>query len=156
MAHAEIAQIWPRDGRLRLVGSLHGQRQAAGAAGEWRLLAVLRGEEERILDFPVPLDGAPGPGSGRFDVSAPVADFVPDDLPVPAQWDLYLSRIPSGDTGSGARRLRAGRLLDDIKGKKKIMVFPAQPVTAAGRKVLVKPYYTVHDNVSVECRPHKA
>jgi hypothetical protein len=145
MAHAEIAQVWPRDGRLRLVGHLHGERPApGGAADDWRLLLVLRGDEEkRRLRYPAPLDGE------DFDVSLPVADLVSDGLPVPAQWDLYLA-------GKGAKKLRLARLLDDIKSKKKIMVFPAQPVSAPAGKALVKPYYTVHDNLSVECLPQES
>jgi hypothetical protein len=44
--------------------------------------------------------------------------------------------------------LRAGRRLDDIHGKKRIMVFPEQRVAGIG----VRPYYTVKDNLSLECR----
>lgn len=150
MAHAEIAQVWPRDGRLRLIGRLH--KASPGKAG-WRLLLELRGEEERHLGYPATLDGP------RFDASLPVADLVADGLPVPAQWDLYLTGDREGGAAADrptARKLRLARLLDDIKGKKKIMVFPAQPVAASPRTVLVKPYYTTHDNLSVECLPQQA
>ncbi|MGP3967642.1 hypothetical protein [Streptomyces sp. 6N223] len=147
MAHAEIAQVWPRDGRLRFVGRLHGEGPAPGQAEDWRLLLVLRGDEEkRRLRYAAPLDGE------GFDVSLPVEDLVADGLPVPAQWDLYLT----GGGSRPAKKLRLARLLDDIENKKKIMVFPAQPVSARAGKALVKPYYTVHDNLSVECLPQES
>jgi hypothetical protein len=147
MAHAEIAQVWPREGRLRFVGHVHGKRPAPGEAADWRLLLVLRGDEEkRRLQYAAPLDGE------AFDVSLPVDDLVADGLPVPGQWDLYLT---GGGTGP-ATKLRLARLLDDIKGKKKIMLFPAQPVATGAGKALVKPYYTVHDNLSVECMPQES
>lgn len=146
--HAEIAQVWPRDGRIRLVGALHGERPAPGTAKDWRLLVVLRDGDATEREYPAPLDGT----DGGFDVSFPVADLIAGGLPVPAVWDLYLT----GESDSGPARLRAGRQLDDIKGKKNIMVFPAQPVAASGTKARVKPYYTIKDNLSVECLPDKA
>ncbi len=146
MGHAEIAQVWPRDGRLRLVGHLHGEEAKSADRADWSLLLVLRGEHELRLRYPAELEG---PG---FDVSLPVEDLVPEGVSVPAQWDLYMTT----EADSKAPRLRVGRLLDDIEGKKKIMVFPAQPVTSAKQTVTVRPYYTLHDNLSVECLPQKA
>ncbi|MGP4110729.1 hypothetical protein ACTWP5_07405 [Streptomyces sp. 4N509B] len=164
MAHAEIAQIWPRDGRLRFVGRLHGVRTSAARADAWRLLLVPRGDseardeegqEEHALRYPAPLDGESG---DRFDVSLPVTDLLADGVPLPAQWDLYLTRDAGSDApGDGeGERLRLAKLLDDIKGKKKIMVFPAQSAAAPTGKALVKPYYTVHDRLSVECLPDES
>jgi hypothetical protein len=141
-AHAEIAQVWPRDGRLRLVGRLHGHEPGPAEAAGWALELVVRDADEPRLRYPAPL------AEGRFDASLPVGDLTPAGLPMPATWDIYLA--------SGSARLRAGRLLDDISGKKKIMIFPAQPVRAAGRTVLVKPYYTINDYLAIECLPEKA
>ncbi|MFI7275119.1 hypothetical protein [Streptomyces sp. NPDC049879] len=149
--HAEIAEVWPRDGRLRLVGALNGHaprrraldrlRALTTAAGDWSLQFVLRDDRGRPwrLRYPAPLDGT------RFDVSLPVADLAPEDLRVPAYWDVWLSAPDA--------RLRAGRLLDGITGKKEIMVYPGQSVPRADAAVLVRPYYTVKDNLSVEVRP---
>lgn len=153
MAHAEIAQIWPRDGRLRFVGHLHGVRGEPDTAADWHLLLVPRGQdgEEHRLRYPAPLEGE---RLDHFDVSLPVDDLVAEGLPLPAQWDLYLT---SGRAGDGAaRQLRLARLLDDIRGKKKIMVFPSQEAAGPAGKALVKPYYTVHDNLSVECVPRES
>ncbi|MDT0305849.1 hypothetical protein RM780_02580 [Streptomyces sp. DSM 44917] len=150
--HAELAEIWPRDGRLRLVGHLHGRRagwwpgRRAGAQA-WELLAELRdppGGEARRVRAPAELEG------GTFEVSVPVTEFAPADLELPVYWDLHLASGPSPD----AERLRLGRHLDDIRGKKNIMVYPGQPVARAGHaSAVVKPYYTLHDNLSVEVSP---
>jgi hypothetical protein len=137
--HAEVHQVWPRDGAVRVVGDIVAGPGAP--AGEWRLLFVLRDRVERELAYPAPLDGS------RFDVSLPVEDLVPPS--VPARWDIYLT----APTGSGRARLRAGRHLDDVKGKKNIMVYPSQKAVRGGRAVLVRPYYTIKDNLSVSCEP---
>ncbi|MEU5296607.1 hypothetical protein [Streptomyces umbrinus] len=139
--HAEIAEVWPRDGRVRLVGHIHGHP----AEGEWRLLLTRRSHAEQRLDYPAQVKG------DRFEGELPVADLaaatdtaetdigVEDGAGV-EEWDIHLT--------DGEVELRAGRRLDDIHGKKKIMVFPEQRVRGIG----VRPYYTVKDNLSLECR----
>lgn len=173
--HAEIAEVWPRDGRIRLVGHVHDPNaeaddadaatetagaetqstETADAAGgetgadaqqpaagrRWRLQLSLRGDADQRLEYDVTMDGA------RFEASFPVADLVADELPVPARWDVHL--VPDG----GSLRLRAGRLLDGIKGKKDIVEFPAQRAREDAEAPLVQPYYTVKDNLSVESIP---
>lgn len=138
--HAELGEVWPRDGRIRLVGHLHDPpHPAGGPADGWALLLALREDGRRLLHYPAPLDGE------RFDVSFPVADLVSGGLRPPATWDAYLAP-PGGDV-----RLRVGRLLDDIRDKKRIMVFPAQPTAGATGPTLVRPYYTIKENLSVRC-----
>ncbi|PSM37573.1 hypothetical protein C6Y14_41790 [Streptomyces dioscori] len=128
--HAEIAEVWPRDGRVRLVGRIHGRP----AEGDWRLLLTRRGRTDRPLDYPAQVKG------DRFEGELPLADLVTPDPAEIEEWDIHLT--------DGEARLRAGRQLDDIHGKKKIMVFPEQRV----RGLRVRPYYTVKDNLSLECR----
>ncbi|MEV4032752.1 hypothetical protein [Streptomyces umbrinus] len=141
--HAEIAEVWPRDGRVRLVGHIHGHP----AEGEWRLLLTRRSHAEQRLDYPAQVKG------DRFEGELPVADLA-------AATDIAETEIGAGvENGAGVEEwdihltdgeveLRAGRRLDDIHGKKKIMVFPEQRVRGIG----VRPYYTVKDNLSLECR----
>ncbi|GHH32273.1 hypothetical protein FHS35_003177 [Streptomyces umbrinus] len=141
--HAEIAEVWPRDGRVRLVGHIHGHP----AEGEWRLLLTRRSHAEQRLDYPAQVKG------DRFEGELPVADLAAATDTAEAgigagveveggveEWDIHLT--------DGEVELRAGRRLDDIHGKKKIMVFPEQRVRGIG----VRPYYTVKDNLSLECR----
>ncbi|WP_367045674.1 hypothetical protein [Streptomyces sp. Je 1-332] len=129
--HAEIEQVWPRDGMIRVVGRLHG----AAASPQWRLLLVHRGHSGQQLAYPARVSD-----DERFDCELPVADLAGHDAEGAGRWDLHLS--------DGETRLRAGRRLDDIRGKKQIMVYPAQHSGA----VLVRPYFTVEDNLSLECR----
>ncbi len=138
--HAEIEEVWPRDGRIRVVGRLHGRPvddSVDGGRG-WRLLLVRRGGRREQLRYGARVEG------GRFESEVPVADLAAYGTDGIGQWDLHLT--------DGAVRLRAGRQLDDIRGKKKIMVFPAQQVPAARGTLTVQPYYTVQDNLSLECR----
>ncbi|WP_181727659.1 hypothetical protein [Streptomyces sp. PT12] len=137
--HAELSRVWPRDRRLRLVGALHDHDPGRNARA-YGLLLVHREAPERRLHYPGGLKGT------AFDVSCPVADLAPDDLPLPAVWDLYLAPDPAADP---ADALRVGKVLDDISGKKKIMVYPAQPLTRPGGTARVRPYFTIKDNLSV-------
>ncbi|NGO13742.1 sulfotransferase [Streptomyces sp. HC44] len=147
-AHAEIDKVWTRDGRIRITGALHGE--SAPPDVRWRLLLVPRGDKKRRLIYPATLDGT------RFDASFPVSDLARDDVSEPSkpsQWDIHLVT----DTDDGEVRLRAGRHLDDLKDKKRTLVFPAQrALLDGGHAVLVKPYYTVKDNLSVECAADEA
>ena len=87
------------------------------------------------MDVPLLDSGAVGGGE-----VGDVADLaVPDGAGV-EEWDLHVT--------DGEAELRAGRQLDDIRGKKKIMVFPEQLTQGLS----VRPYYTVKDNLSLECR----
>ncbi|MEU5703830.1 hypothetical protein [Streptomyces aurantiacus] len=139
--HAEIAEVWPRDGHVRLVGRIHG----CPAEGDWRLLLTRRGHTARHLDYPTHVKG------DRFESELPIADLVTSEPTGTTgtaeveveEWDIHLT--------DGRARLRAGRQLDDIHGKKKIMVFPEQRV----RGLRVRPYYTVKDNLSLECRTER-
>ncbi|MFJ8937528.1 hypothetical protein ACIRL0_17750 [Streptomyces sp. NPDC102365] len=133
-SHAEMAEVWPRDGRIRLVGRIHGRP----AEGDWRLLLTRRGHPGRPLDYPARVKG------DRFEGELPVADLVTPDPAEIEEWDIHLT--------DGESRLRAGRHLDDIHGKKKIMVFPEQRVHG----LRVRPYYTVKDNLSLKCRTGEA
>lgn len=139
-SHAEVERVWPRDGHIRITGRLH-DHTAAGT-GTWKLLLVLRGHRAHRLRYDAATDG------DAFDVSVPVDDLALDGL-ARATWDLHLTRT----AGKDEELLRIGRHLDDIRGKKKIYVFPAQSVTSDEDGTVVRPFYTVHDNLSVECVP---
>ncbi|GAB3454123.1 hypothetical protein GCM10027570_33860 [Streptomonospora sediminis] len=146
--HAEIAEVWPRDGAVRIVGDLRGG--AATGDGPWHLVIVLR-ETETRLQYDLPVTG------GRFDVSVPLGDFVPAGSAAGTpddgiKWDLYAAPADLLESGPDTW-LRVGRHLDDIRGKKKIMVFPAQQAETGGARLDVRPFYTIKDNLSVECVP---
>ncbi|WP_031055745.1 hypothetical protein [Streptomyces ochraceiscleroticus] len=130
-AHAEVAEIWPRDGRIRVLGHVVGVASGAGT-----LVARVRdaaGTELRLA--------AEGEG-GRFEVSVPLEALASATPEGDRVWDLYL--VPDGCDDA----LRLGRHLDDVPGKKKIFTYPAQ--RAGGLRI--EPYYTVQDNLSITCR----
>ncbi|WP_433354280.1 hypothetical protein ACQP25_12035 [Microtetraspora malaysiensis] len=128
-AHAEVEQVWPRDGCIRIVGTIVGMPPAAAT------LAL------RHRDRPLTVVHCPATVSGRkfetsFDIEIVTAASMGDrDI-----WDLHLDL-------SGRAELRVGRYLDDIVDKKRIMTFPAQ----AHGLSRVRPYYTVHRNLSLIC-----
>jgi hypothetical protein len=129
--HAEIEEVWPRDGRIRLVGRIHG----CAARGDWRLVLTRRARADQRLDYTARLTG------DRFECEMPLSDLAAADHAPVEEWDIHLT--------DGAAELRAGRRLDDVHGKKKIFVYPEQ--YADGLRV--RPYYTIKDNLSLECRP---
>jgi glycosyltransferase involved in cell wall biosynthesis len=101
----------------------------APAAGI-RLVARRRGVTDEAA-APATLDGLRF--SARLDAAALVG---PDGV-----WDLWLEL--------GDRRLRVGRHLDGLPGKKDVIVYPAAPL--GDREA--RPYYTVEDNLSVRVGP---
>ncbi|MER5968493.1 hypothetical protein ABT112_01870 [Streptomyces sp. NPDC002055] len=175
-AHAEIEEVWPRDGRIRVVGFVADQPGEAHPP--------VRDDSRVSHDSEVPDDG-----EAPHDSEAPDDNQVRDHSEAPDGTEAVLVARSRGAHGTevragahlrngrfdaglpvdalaagcdgrkltwdlylvaapGADELRLGRHLDDIRGKKKIFTYPAQ---TAG-SVRVKPYFTVKDNLSVTCR----
>ncbi|GAA5060814.1 hypothetical protein HNP84_008916 [Thermocatellispora tengchongensis] len=136
--HAEVEEIWPGDGRVRVLGLVHGLDAEGGleSLGEWRAALVLREPAGPELDYPATVRGK------RFELSVPIGDLIAPQAPDKGVWDLYLR--------AGDRRLRVGRRLDDIRDKASIMVFPAQLIPVDEGFVHVRPRYTVNENVSID------
>ncbi|MFE7842319.1 hypothetical protein ACFU53_41550 [Streptomyces sp. NPDC057474] len=129
--HAEIAEVWPRDGRIRLVGRIHG----VPAEGAWQLVLTHRSHADLRLRYAADVKG------DRFESELPVDDLAAADHAAVEEWDIHLT--------DGKAELRAGKHLDDVRGKKKIFVYPEQRTG----DLRVRPYYTIKDNLSLECRP---
>ncbi|UUU30315.1 hypothetical protein JIX56_10625 [Streptomyces sp. CA-210063] len=129
-AHAEIAEVWPRDGHIRLVGRIHG----VPADGTWQLVLTRRAHADRRLRYTADVKG------DRFESELPLGDLAAADYAPVEEWDIHLT--------DGQVELRAGKHLDDVHGKKKIFVYPEQRIEDLG----VRPYYTIKDNLSLECR----
>ncbi|GAA0481144.1 hypothetical protein [Streptomyces olivaceiscleroticus] len=130
-AHAEVAEVWPRDGRIRVTGRVVG----AAPAGAGTLIARVRGAPDAELRLPA---------EGRdtcFEAAVPLDELAAATPEGERVWDLYLALDGQEDA------LRLGRHLDDVHGKKKIFTYPAQ--TSGGRRF--EPYYTVQDNLSIVC-----
>jgi hypothetical protein len=143
LEHAEVEQVWPRDGHVRVIGFVSGG-STTGATQTGSLTLTDRDRPTVVLNCPATLTGE------RFDASFDI-DLVASASPLegsdsPRVWDLHLN-VPGHP-----HPLRVGRHLDDIPNKKKVMTFPAQTGEAPGGAVSVKPYYTVQANLSLICR----
>jgi hypothetical protein len=132
-AHAEVEEIWPEEGRVRVLGFVHGLDVAADG---WQVVLALREPRGPELTYPAMVSGQ------AFEVSVPVADLVAPQAPEKGVWDVHLA--------TGQVRLRVGRRLDDIRDKSTIMVFPAQLVPINDGFTHVRPRYTVNENLSID------
>ncbi|WP_326575915.1 hypothetical protein OG250_09560 [Streptomyces sp. NBC_00487] len=128
--HAEITEVWPRDGLIRVVGRIHG----VPAVGTWQLVLTRRSHADPRLRYDAAVKG------DRFASELPVRDLAASGHAPVEEWDLHLT--------DGEVELRAGRHLDDVHGKKKIFVYPEQRIG----ELRVRPYFTIKDNLSLECR----
>jgi hypothetical protein len=163
--HAEIRRVWPRDGHIRILGTIviGGVSDDVPVDKSWTLrltsrerpeLPVLSGAQRlkgrfvrtvtrtspptpRQLYFPVVNDGA------RFETVVAVRDLAVWDALPREHWDLHVLATRGGKKVT----LRVGRHLDDMPGKKQIVKFPEQYSSG----VAVLPYYTDGDDLSIRC-----
>ncbi|MFI0937973.1 hypothetical protein [Streptomyces sp. NPDC021020] len=164
-SNAEIRRVWPRDGQIRVLGTLFvdGVPDDGPVDTPWTLLLTSRERPElpvrsgfqRFTDRIVRAatrTSPPTPRRLRFPVAVDGADFEAvvgmDDLAVwdalPSEiWDLHVI----ASRGTRKLVLRVGGHHDDMPGKKQIVKFPEQ--YRAG--VAVMPYYTDADDLSIRC-----
>lgn len=123
-AHAEAGRVDVTERSLRVEGLLHGAVLRDGAEVQLRR----RGAEDVVRK---PLTGA-GTRAFAFGVDhAELGDGV---------WNVFVR--PAAD----APPVRLARLLDDVADRKSVFVYPS---TAVG-DVVVRPYYTLDNDLSVE------
>ncbi|MEU5883241.1 hypothetical protein [Spirillospora sp. NPDC047279] len=162
-AHAEVAQVWPRDGRIKIVGEIVAAETPSDVSWRLRLssrerrkikppawrraarkITSLAGREvpppQSDFMVPVTVDGA------GFEADIPLSAFESSDPPLWEHWDLYLVGAADGESVS----LRLGKHDDDMPGKKSIVTFPKQNV-ATRSPLSVRPYFTDNDNLSIRC-----
>jgi glycosyltransferase involved in cell wall biosynthesis len=132
-SHAEVEELWVRDGRLALAGKL--PDSPAGARP--RRVALLA--RERSGDEEVAREASAD--AGRFSAELELDALVGAGASDPV-WDLFLQV-------DGVGELRVGRHLDDIAKKKDILVYPAAEVGAGEATRWLEPYFTVKNNISV-------
>ena len=149
--------MWPRDGRITIRGTIV---SGAPPDADWRLRLVRRESRRqwaraRALNGIRALAGRPrSPGiitvpasvdAKDFEVVIGLGAFARPEPPPRELWDLYL--VPGNARGTA---LRLGRHLDDMPGKKNIVVFPKQWVEKP-RRLSIRPYYTDADHLSIRC-----
>ncbi|MEV1170107.1 hypothetical protein [Nonomuraea sp. NPDC049784] len=143
--HAEVEQVWPRDGHVLVIGHLVGAGRTTTVGARRAILTLTnRDRPGAVLRCPATLDGE------RFEASVDVDLIAAAYAAAPTAdrqiWDLHLT-VPGVP-----EPLRVGRHLDDIVNKKKVMTFPAQNGDADTGAISVKPYYTDYQNLSLICR----
>jgi hypothetical protein len=140
--HAEVEQVWPKDGRVLVIGLIVGIGTPEAKRGV--LTFTNRDRPDAVLRCPATLDGR------RFEASLEIDRIAAACATVPIDgrqiWDLHLTVPGAPDP------LRLGRHLDDIANKKKVMTFPAQNGDADTGPISVKPYYTDNQNLSLVCQ----
>lgn len=129
--HAEVEEVHPLDGEIRITGWLAYAGSRPGAAA--RLVAVAR-EGGGREGWDARLDGT------DFDACLDVHAFTRWE---PSLWDLWLD---AGDVHA-----RLATFLDDAPGKRGTLSYPRQVVAAGGRPMSVRPYYTLKDGLAVAC-----
>ncbi|MGW3101381.1 hypothetical protein [Streptomyces sp. NPDC001100] len=131
---AQVEEVRPRNSQILLRLSL------AGMTAEKAVL-VLKARGGSHAELRLPADDY---GSGRFEVRIPLDALATACTAREWIWDLYLDRP---DAQAGEEPLRVGRHWEEIAGKQKSFVYPAQH--AAG--VRIEPFFTVKDNLSITC-----
>ncbi|MEU3267203.1 MULTISPECIES: hypothetical protein [Streptomyces] len=165
LTHAEIRRVWPRDGHIRILGTVlvDGVPDEAPVDNPWTLRLTSRERPEvplptgvkrlkdrlvrtvsrtspptrRRLHFPAVSNGA------DFEAVVAVRDVAVWDALPREHWDVDVIAVRNG------KRLvrRVGGHLDDMPGKKQIVKYPEQ--YHAG--VAVLPYFTDGDDLSIRC-----
>ncbi|MYX31019.1 hypothetical protein GTY75_31095 [Streptomyces sp. SID8381] len=164
-SHAEIERVWPRDGQIRVIGTviIDGKPDAAPVDRPWKLCLTSRERPDipvptgvkrladrlvrtvnptsrptpRRLYFPVVRKG------DSFEAVVAVRDLAVWDALPREHWDMHVV------TTRGGRKLilRVGGHLDDMPGKKQIVKYPEQYKDG----VAVLPYFTDGDDLSIRC-----
>ncbi|TDD90219.1 hypothetical protein, partial [Actinomadura rubrisoli] len=132
--HAEVEVVHPRDDEIRVGGLL---AYSGPRSGEARLVALAREGGGTAV-------GAARIHGTEFHARLPLTSLAAVRPPV--HWDLWL------DVADVHARLAT--LLDDAPGKQGKLAFPSQTVSSGGGELIVRPYYTARDELSVAC--HRA
>lgn len=153
----ELAEVWARDGVIKLVGSLH---SSMPSGCDWRLQVVPRAAPagaasllsrvRRRLAARRRRSAQPGPypvsvSAGRLEAVIPVRDLVPPPDVRLQRWDLYLVAESTG--GKPPIRLRVGKY-SGVPAPAKRITYPAQ----RRGQVKARPYYTTNDNLAIQSK----
>lgn len=133
-AHAEVERIGVTERSMTVRARLHGTSLAGGAAVRLRL----RGGNGTVRTLELRADG-----DGRaFSFVVDYAELAAADDAHNRVWDVSVQARSDGESAP----IRLGRLFDDVADRKEIFVYPTAGVGGA----VVRPYYTVDNDLSVE------
>lgn len=144
--HAEAGRLRVEDGRILLHGKLYGARLGATARLEARTRDAA---PARTVSVPASRDDGVRSGTYGGSGEAESASDFTAELPLAALpsehrvWDLWLR------PEEGAEPVRVARILDDVPDKRQIFSYPPQHVSDADGDRVVRPYYTLDNDLSV-------
>lgn len=133
MKRAEVREVWPRGGRIRIVGHVVGGEH--DEHGRWALVLTARPERGKPLMRRLATRIVRGPAVRTYDTEVIDGTFEAT-FPVQAlvafpRWELYLR--------SADLRLPLGRHRDDVRNAKDVFVFPGQVARPTLRMALLRP-----------------
>ncbi len=135
--HAEVLEVVVEDEAVGVHGFL--PRPPAESSATARLVACRRSTGSEV-------SGSATVDGDRFSARLDLGELVDasDDSDV---WDLRLE--------VGASMLRLGAHLDDVRNKKKVLIYPSRTLSRDGVERKLRPYFTVENNLSIRSRPVK-
>jgi glycosyltransferase involved in cell wall biosynthesis len=135
--HAELRHVDVDDGVLSVAAEL--DRVPTPPAGTAVSLVATSRERGVEVEHPAQLDGR------HVGARLPLAALV-SDIPEAEYWDLSVRSDAFGP-------LRLGGHLDDVPDKKNVVVLPAHEESSPGGGRSLRPYFTIHNNLSVRSKP---
>jgi glycosyltransferase involved in cell wall biosynthesis len=137
--HAEVERVLVEDDAIVVEAEL--SRLPAPTAGSAATLVATSRERQTEVSAPAELDGL------QVRARLPL-DLLDTDLAGTEYWDLHV-RLEGGDS------LRVGGFLDDVADKKNAVAYPARTLALPGGHRSLRPYFTVHNGLSVRSRVAK-
>jgi glycosyltransferase involved in cell wall biosynthesis len=135
--HAEVQHVLVEEDAVVLEAVLDRVTVPPGAGP----LSLVASSRERKVEVEAPVELDDRTVRGRIPLGLLVSD-----LPQTEYWDLSVRSEALGT-------LRVGGHLDDVTDKKNTVVFPALDVPSPGGGRSLRPYFTVHNNLSVRSTP---
>ncbi len=137
--HAEAKVIYAKDSRIDIHGEIILNENNVFNIDDEHSLIIKKRFVDVYLNLPIEIKDT------RFSCSLDLKKLALKDELREGIWDLYV-RI-------NRKNYRLATCLDELKDKHKCIVFPQQIETNSTNKaVTIKPYYTVHNEVSILIR----
>ncbi len=136
---AEINCVYSENGTIELNGKLIDKNELENKITN-RASLIFRLRDSSIEhEEPIQLEDS------YFSYLIPIADFIEKGLFIHGIWDLYLK--------FNHQEIRLVTRMDDIRNKQQLVSIPQQLMYYPdGTAFVIKPYYTLHEEVSILCR----
>ncbi|MGQ0512760.1 CDP-glycerol glycerophosphotransferase family protein, partial [Bacillus sp. D-CC] len=138
---AEVNCIYSEDNQITIVGEVIQQQRVEKFSEEPTSLIIKKRNTEEKYEFEIELDGL------NYAHTFNLEDLVSKGLFGKGIWDIYLK--------INNHSYRLVTRLDGITNKQKVINIPQQLLSdLEGQAIVIKPYYTLHDEVSILVREY--